>query len=104
MELSFLYNIPRTDFLDTLFLFFTNLPGSFGQLWIIVGIAFNTHRIRIRYSNGNLHELQEGRCCSICCRDTRCIQQTLSFPAFPDGCSMRGRSGNHSRFRCGQDV
>ena len=40
MELSFLYSIPRTDFLDTIFLFFTNLPGSIGQLWIIVGIAF----------------------------------------------------------------
>ena len=39
MELSFLYNIPRTGFLDTIFLFFTKLPGSIGQLWLIVGIA-----------------------------------------------------------------
>ena len=39
MELSFLYSIPRTDFLDKFFLFFTKLPGSIGQLWLIVGIA-----------------------------------------------------------------
>lgn len=39
MEFSLLYNIPRTDFLDSFFLFFTNLPGSIGQLWLIVGIA-----------------------------------------------------------------
>ena len=39
MELSFLYSIPRTDFLDKFFLFFSNLAGSIGQLWLIVGIA-----------------------------------------------------------------
>ena len=39
MELSFLYNIPRTEFLDTFFLFFTKLPGSIGQLWLILGIV-----------------------------------------------------------------
>lgn len=39
MELSFLYNIPRTAFLDSFFLFFTKLPGSIGQLWLIVGVA-----------------------------------------------------------------
>jgi len=39
MELSLLYNIPRTDSLDAIFLFFTNLPGSIGQLWLIVGIV-----------------------------------------------------------------
>lgn len=38
MELSFLYSIPRTGILDTLFLFFTKLPGAIGQLWLIVGI------------------------------------------------------------------
>ena len=44
MELSFLYNIPRTDFLDQFFLFFTKLPGSIGQLWLIVGIALCVFR------------------------------------------------------------
>ena len=39
MELSFLYSIPRTVFLDTFFLFFTKLPGSIGQLWLIMGVA-----------------------------------------------------------------
>lgn len=39
MELSFLYSIPRTVFFDTIFLFFTKLPGSIGQLWLIVGVA-----------------------------------------------------------------
>lgn len=39
MELSLLYNIPRTGFLDKFFLFFTQLPGSIGQLWLIVGIV-----------------------------------------------------------------
>ena len=28
MELSFLYNIPRTELLDAIFLFFTKLPGA----------------------------------------------------------------------------
>ena len=39
MELSLLYNIPRTDFFDNFFLFFTQLPGSIGQLWLILGIV-----------------------------------------------------------------
>ena len=39
MELSLLYSIPRTDFLDKFFLFFTKLPGSIEQLWLIVGIT-----------------------------------------------------------------
>ena len=39
MELSLLYSIPRTDFFDTIFLFFTKLPGSIGQLWLVVGIG-----------------------------------------------------------------
>ena len=39
MELSILYSIPRTEFLDTVFLFLTKLPGAIGQLWLIVGIA-----------------------------------------------------------------
>jgi Membrane-associated phospholipid phosphatase len=39
MELSFLYNIPRTDFLDAFFLFFTKLPGGIGQLWLILGLV-----------------------------------------------------------------
>lgn len=38
MELSFLYSIPRTDFLDTFFLAVTNIAGSYGQLWLAVGI------------------------------------------------------------------
>ena len=37
MEFSILYSIPRTGILDTIFLFFTHLPGSIGQLWLIVG-------------------------------------------------------------------
>ena len=39
MELSWLYSIPRTVFLDRFFLFFTQLPGAIGQLWLIVGIV-----------------------------------------------------------------
>lgn len=43
MELSFLCSIPRTAFLDAFFLFFTKLPGSIGQLWLIVAalVAFS---------------------------------------------------------------
>ena len=32
MELSFLYSIPRTDFLDKFFLFFTKLPWDKGTV------------------------------------------------------------------------
>ncbi len=39
MELSFLYSIPRTEFLDSFFLFFTTLPGSIGQLWLLLGVV-----------------------------------------------------------------
>ena len=39
MEFSILYNIPRTSILDEIFLFFTQLPGAIGQLWLIMGIA-----------------------------------------------------------------
>ena len=39
MELSWLYSIPRTVFLDRFFLFFTQLPGAIGQLWLIAGIV-----------------------------------------------------------------
>lgn len=39
MELSFLYSIPRTGFLDAFFLFFTRLPGAYGQLWLAIGIV-----------------------------------------------------------------
>ena len=38
MELSFLYSIPRTEFLDSFFLTVTNIAGSYGQLWLAVGI------------------------------------------------------------------
>ena len=38
MELSFLYSIPRTQFLDSFFLAVTNIAGSYGQLWLCVGI------------------------------------------------------------------
>ena len=38
MELSFLYNIPRTQFLDSFFLAVTNIAGSYGQIWLAVGI------------------------------------------------------------------
>ena len=38
MELSFLYNIPRTQFLDSFFLAVTNIAGSYGQIWLVVGI------------------------------------------------------------------
>ena len=38
MELSFLYSIPRTGFLDSFFLVVTKIAGSYGQLWPAVGI------------------------------------------------------------------
>ena len=38
MEFSILYNIPRTGILDEIFIFFTQLPGAVGQLWLILGI------------------------------------------------------------------
>ena len=40
MELSFLYGIPRTELLDTFFLIVTKIAGSYGQLWVVVGLAF----------------------------------------------------------------
>ena len=39
VELSFLYAIPRTQLLDTIFLAITKISGSYGQLWLIVGLA-----------------------------------------------------------------
>lgn len=39
MELSFLYNIPRTELLDSFFLIVTKIAGSYGQLWVVVGLA-----------------------------------------------------------------
>ena len=39
MELSFLYGIPRTELLDSFFLMVTNIAGSYGQLWVVVGLA-----------------------------------------------------------------
>ena len=39
MELSFLYAIPRTQILNSIFLFITSIAGSYGQLWVIVGLA-----------------------------------------------------------------
>ena len=39
MELSFLYGIPRTELLDTFFLIVTKIAGSYGQLWVVVGLA-----------------------------------------------------------------
>ena len=39
MELSFLYAIPRTALLDTFFLGVTKLAGSYGQIWVLTGIA-----------------------------------------------------------------
>lgn len=39
MELSFLYAIPRTEALDTFFLGLTKLVGSYGQLFLFLGIA-----------------------------------------------------------------
>ena len=38
MELTFLYSIPRTELLDTFFMFVTRIAGSYGQLWVIVGL------------------------------------------------------------------
>ena len=39
MELSFLYAIPRTQLLDTVFLIVSKIAGSYGQLWIAVGLV-----------------------------------------------------------------
>ena len=39
MELSFLYNIPRTELLDSFFLIVTKIAGSYGQLWVVVGLV-----------------------------------------------------------------
>ena len=39
MELSFLYAIPRTQILDSIFLIITKIAGSYGQLWVVVGLA-----------------------------------------------------------------
>ena len=39
MELSFLYSIPRTGLLDSFFLIVTKIAGSYGQLWVVVGLA-----------------------------------------------------------------
>ncbi|MCR5301788.1 MAG: phosphatase PAP2 family protein [Lachnospiraceae bacterium] len=39
MEMSFLYAIPRTELLDSFFLIVTNIAGSYGQLWVAVGLA-----------------------------------------------------------------
>jgi undecaprenyl-diphosphatase len=39
MEFSILYNIPRTGFLDTIFLFCSKIAGQYGQLWVIIGIV-----------------------------------------------------------------
>ena len=39
MELTFLYAIPRTQILDSIFLIITKIAGSYGQLWVVVGLA-----------------------------------------------------------------
>jgi len=39
VEMSFLYAIPRTELLDSFFLIVTKIAGSYGQLWIVVGLA-----------------------------------------------------------------
>ena len=39
MELSFLYAIPRTEFLNSFFLGLTGLVGSYGQFWPLLGVA-----------------------------------------------------------------
>lgn len=36
MEFSFLYAIPRTEVLDSVFLGLTRVAGSYGQLWLII--------------------------------------------------------------------
>jgi undecaprenyl-diphosphatase len=38
MEFSLLYAIPRSGFLDSFFLVLTKVAGSYGQLWIYIGI------------------------------------------------------------------
>ncbi|MBO6260463.1 MAG: phosphatase PAP2 family protein [Lachnospiraceae bacterium] len=39
MELSFLYAIPHNEILDKFFLLVTAIAGSYGQIWLIVGVA-----------------------------------------------------------------
>lgn len=39
MEFSFLYAIPHTQILDTIILAIMKITGSYGQLWVIAGIA-----------------------------------------------------------------
>ncbi len=39
MELSILYSIPRSGFLDSFFLFCSKAAGQYGQLWLIIGIV-----------------------------------------------------------------
>ena len=39
MELSFLYAIPHNEVLDKFFLLVTAIAGSYGQIWLIVGLA-----------------------------------------------------------------
>ncbi len=39
MELSFLYAIPRTGLLDTVFLIVTKIAGSYGQWWLAIGLV-----------------------------------------------------------------
>ncbi len=39
MEFSFLYAIPHTQILDSIFLILTKIVGSSGQIWVIVGAA-----------------------------------------------------------------
>ena len=34
-----MYGIPRTELLDTFFLIVTKIAGSYGQLWVVVGLA-----------------------------------------------------------------
>ncbi len=40
MELSILYAIPRTGWLDMFFLGLTKIVGSYAQIWLIVGQAY----------------------------------------------------------------
>ena len=39
MELSFLYAIPHNEILDKFFLLVTAIAGSYGQLWLVVGVV-----------------------------------------------------------------
>ena len=38
MEMSILYAIPRNEWLDMFFLGVTKVAGSYGQLWLVVGV------------------------------------------------------------------